>query len=490
VIDRSPYGPKGIENIALLFALAGYCVVRQNEVGSGLSGGTFDFWVNSPADQAVTLKWITSQPWSSGKVFTFGASADGIVQYQSLHEPQPAIAAQSFLFSTAYLYPVMFEGGQTFRQRLASNWLAHRQRANETSLLYSALLHEGESEWWDRAMLRNLSNVRAPTLHTAGWYDIFLQPMLDTHAAFDEHLGGRQRLIVGPRGHCFFVRKNAAGRFPNDILDYVFAVEQTMRLFDGQAREEEALRLGAFDLDKITLYIMGHWAMLRSAGDYWTTLPAWPATTLTSFYRFGDDAHLVPSPGTTPQPRSYLYDPLEPIPTAGGNNLFLECGPADQAPLEANHTSDLLLWTTDPFPEPQALLGRVAVNLTFSTNVTDTDFSVRLTAVSPHGHSMLLSDTAVRTRWRNAPRQRAPPLVPGDRYTIPVLLWTTAFIVDTGVSLRIGVTSSNYPRFSANYNNGLGIATPGTPLIAHTTIHDGSVSIPFVPLSSIPSNVI
>mmetsp|Transcript_773 Transcript_773/g.2375 ORF Transcript_773/g.2375 Transcript_773/m.2375 type:complete len:476 (-) Transcript_773:670-2097(-) len=475
----------------MLFALAGYCVVEQNEVGTGKSGGTFQFWREAPRDQAATLEWITSQPWSSGRVFTFGASADGIVQYQSLHETQPAIHGMSFLFSTAYLYPVMFEGGQAFRQRLTAHWLAHLQRPSEPSLFYSALLHEGLTPWWDRAMLTDLSHVASPTVHTAGWFDIFLQPMLDTYAAFDKHLGGSQRLIVGPRGHCFFARPDAAGWFTNDYFDFVFAAEQTLRLFDGPDRDDEALRLGAFDLNKLTLYIMGHWRLLEETrGNYWTTLPAWPATTVVAEYRFADGQHLVPAPGATPSPTSYLYDPRKPVPTVGGNNLFLSCGPQDQATLEANHTADLLTWTTEPFAEARALLGRVAVNLTFSTNVTDTDFSVRLTAVSPDGVSMLLSDTAARARWRDGPTREAPPLVPGHRYTVPVLLWTTAFIVDVGVALRIAVTSSNYPRFSANYNNGNGIADPGTPLVAHTTIHDGVVQVPFVPLSSLPANVL
>ena len=490
VLVRSPYGPDGTENLALLFALANYCVVEQNEVGTGDSGGTFKFWLDAPRDQAATLSWITSQPWSTGNVFTFGMSADGIVQYESLHEPQPALRAMSFMYTSAYLYPVMFEGGQAFRERLTQHWLDRIQRSNEPSLYYSALLHEGRTSWWDRGMLTNLTNVVAPTVHMAGWYDIFLQPMLDTHAAIDAHLGGNQRLIVGPRGHCFFLRPNAAGWFPNDVLDFVFASEQTMRLFDGAAGEAEAERLGAFHLDKITLYVMGHWDLLETRGDFWTTLPAWPTSTETMQYRFADDGRLAPAPGSQPAPRSYLYNPLTPIPTAGGNNLFLACGPQDQAPLENNHTDDLLLWTTEPFHEPSALVGRVAVNLTFSTNVTDTDFSVRLTAVSPHGTSMLLSDTMVRARWRDGPTTRAPPLVPGRTYTIPVLLWKTAFIFDKGVSLRIAVTSSNYPRFSANYNNGNGIADPGTPVVARTTIIDGHVSVPLVPLASLPANVL
>jgi len=39
---------------------------------------------------------------------------------------------------------------------------------------------------------------------TLGWFDIFLEPMIDTFQAYDfkSDAPHQARLIIGPRGHC------------------------------------------------------------------------------------------------------------------------------------------------------------------------------------------------------------------------------------------------------------------------------------------------
>lgn len=59
-------------------------------------------------------------------------------------------------------------------------------------------------------------------------------------------------------------------------------------------------------------------------------------------------------------------------------------------------------------------------------------------------------------------------------YEVDVNLWNTSYIVPAGHSLRVVVTSSNFPRFSVNPNNGLLLqdpAYPGEAVVATNTIH-------------------
>jgi predicted acyl esterase len=61
-------------------------------------------------------------------------------------------------------------------------------------------------------------------------------------------------------------------------------------------------------------------------GNYWTTLPAWPSTTRFRLY-LAQNGGLVTTAPTAASSLSYSFDPKNPTPTIGGNNLFLQCGP-------------------------------------------------------------------------------------------------------------------------------------------------------------------
>ncbi len=61
-------------NAASYFAKNGYVVVLQDVRGRFDSEGKFYFAVNEGPDGYDTVEWAASQPWSNGKVGTYGAS--------------------------------------------------------------------------------------------------------------------------------------------------------------------------------------------------------------------------------------------------------------------------------------------------------------------------------------------------------------------------------------------------------------------------------
>ena len=72
--------------------------------------------------------------------------------------------------------------------------------------------------------------------------------------------------------------------------------------------------------------------------------------------------------------------------------------------LQAEGRSDVLLFTSEPFVEDTAIVGRIRVTLYVSSDQVDTDFMVKITDVYPvlrGGASVLIGDTAQRMRWRN-----------------------------------------------------------------------------------------
>ena len=178
------------------------------------------------------------------------------------------------------------------------------------------------------------------------------------------------------------------------------------------------------------------------------------------------------------------------MPTIGGNELLVPCGPRRQDDL-LNRT-DILWFTADPFTFETAVVGQLSATIWVATDRTDTDFTVKLMDVYPDGRSMLLQDGIARLRWRNGGTV-AQPAVPGQVYQLTVKCQHTAYIFEPGHALRVAISSSNHPRFQFNPNNGLPIGEDGPLLVAENTVYmDASrpsyVMLPVVPLSTIPRN--
>ncbi len=134
------------------------------------------------------------------------------------------------------------------------------------------------------------------------------------------------------------------------------------------------------------------------------------------------------------------------------------------------------------------MFGRVNISLAVSTSRNDTDFVVRLSDVYPHPSNMsiLVSDSVVRMRWRNGPYVHTRTTL--NQVTLLTLqLWTTCYLFEAGHRVRIAITSSNHPRYSANRNNGLDVHLGGPNLNATNSVFFGASSYVALPVASLAS---
>lgn len=261
----------------------------------------------------------------------------------------------------------------------------------------------------------------------------------------------------------------------------------------------------------LTFYVMGADAS-GASGNYWTTMDVPPTPAYTDYF-------FVPGPGgavgagvlsPSPPPASagagvgpFVYDPAKPVPTVGGNNLEIPCGPLDQTPLEQAGRGDLLLFTSAPLAAPLALTGALEATVYISTNVTDTDVTVKLVDVYPAdaptnaGKALIVADGIVRMKWRDAPAGTWDPQPlsgsPADVYAARVTLWNTSYVFAPGHSIRVHVSSSNYPRFLPNLNTGCPLSAPCGNATAATTLHTDAaagraskITLPVVTLDQLP----
>lgn len=121
VIDRSPYGAFNTELLADLYLLFDFAAVSQDMRGCCQSEGNFTVWHADEKDGLDTVNWILQQPWSDGRVYEIGASADGIAAFQMAKGAPPSLAGQFIIFATAEARRTFFPGG-TFRQNLIEKW--------------------------------------------------------------------------------------------------------------------------------------------------------------------------------------------------------------------------------------------------------------------------------------------------------------------------------------------------------------------------------
>eukprot|EP00003_Mantamonas_plastica_P005884 TRINITY_DN147_c0_g1_i6.p1 TRINITY_DN147_c0_g1~~TRINITY_DN147_c0_g1_i6.p1 ORF type:complete len:156 (-),score=54.12 TRINITY_DN147_c0_g1_i6:136-603(-) len=152
-----------------------------------------------------------------------------------------------------------------------------------------------------------------------------------------------------------------------------------------------------------------------------------------------------------------------------------------------------MLFKTQPFTSVTPLCGNIKATLYVSSDRVDTDFMIKATDVYPTGESMLLGDMPIRMRWRNS--RTAPELMEnGKIYEIEIEMWMTTYIFNPGHVLQIAISSSNYPRYSANPNNGKMVIDGGELLVAKNTVYVGGatpskITIPVVTMADLPKNV-
>lgn len=499
VLDRSPYGYGDMEWLTDIFLPFGFVAIGQDMRGTELSEGNFTMWQSDTEDSRDVGDWIVQQPWSNGQIYTFGASADAIGSLQTPGSEPDWIAGQYIAVATNAFYDMILPGG-TFKQRTAEDWLGGLTMPNPDVVndnIDTLHEHEMHDSYWANIELHgeaDFGKVKAPSAFWGGWYDLFLMGTLTAFDGYndlsDASVRYTSKIMVDTCGHCvemqdFFTENIIMGRT-------AVGLAQLFELYGIRP-------VSRSEIKNVTFYVMSSVDEAgRDAGQYWTSLEKFPTPTMTDYY-FQPDHSATLSPATETEEvtsTTYTFDPANPQDTMGGSNLSpavggtIECGPLDQA--EVDKRADVVSFETAVFEEELPLTGPLMATLFVSSDAIDTDFMVRISDVYPTGEALLIQDNALRMRWRDA--QLTPVyLEKGEVYEVEMSLWNTSYVVAPGHALRFSVSSSNYPRFSVNPNNGILLADtayPGenitaTNTIFHSAAYPSKVTLPVVTKSQI-----
>ena len=388
--------------------------------------------------------------------------------------------------------------GLNFTTPLTAEWFAHLPIKDWGDLLaetapYFAehIAHADDGPYWHRANVnRHARSISVPMLHVTSWYDIFAEGGPNAYRSIkdhSEHAVARdgQRLIIGPWGHLLpYSVPSSRGAGDIDFGDeaLIDLNRILLRWFDHWLKDADN---GIMDEPPVSVFTLGE--------NRWQSLADWPPPTMRAvrWYLHSDgeaatangDGVLSMLPPGDEAHDAFTYDPADPVPSMGGNNLIIDMGVQDQRPVEER--PDVLVFTSEPMTRPMEITGPVTVELWASSSAVDTDFTAKLVDVRPDGYAMNLLDGIIRARYRDS--AETPELMePGRPYRFTIDLWATSNVFLPGHRIRVEISSSNFPRFDRNLNTGAAFGEGTSGVVARQQIfHDrdrpSAVVLPVIP---------
>jgi uncharacterized protein len=403
-----------------------------------------------------TVEWIAAQPFSNGEVGTWGASALGVVQFETAAKHPPHLRAA--VPEVAHLrnsYELYYPGGVYARNK---NTFVGAVFGGDALIR----AHPTDDATWQVLEATGIqgSDIDIPMLFVSGWYDhetdLTLAAAEEVETSGGPDARGRAKVLIGPWSHSHLdeAQQNALS-YPAAAGE---AGRRALAFFDHYLRGQAT---GVESWPFVTYFPIND--------DAWRTAASWPPSPSTTTWRLGADGSLGLAPGIGQSVTSWTSDPSSPVPTLFGaillENTGSTQGPGDLTPVETR--PDLLTFTTPPLSEPLRIAGRPTARLWITCTAVDTDLAVRLTDVDPAGHSWLLVDGIRRASLRSSlsTRQLLSPGMPAE---VEVELPSVAVTIPAGHRLRIDLASSNYDRFDVNLQDGSSFSdAPGSvPTIA------------------------
>jgi hypothetical protein len=493
LVYRTPYGGKNALQEYTTFRHAlerGYAVVVQDVRGRYASGGVFAPYQNEGRDGYDTIEWAATQPWSNGKVGTFGLSYPGAVQWLAAVENPPHLMAMvpAMTFSS---HRNFFYAGGTFDlswiewiwdniapdvrvkrnapgprtdDEAAAAWA--KSGLDMESVLplsamdalqgiapyyYEWLRHSPDDPWWGWADLRGkYGRTQAAILNLSGWYDDHYGP----EGATTNFRG----LVEARQGH------------PNDtsllIGAWVHGVQSTNSAKAGDRSFPDAARI---DYDNTVLDWMDHYLRgIRNGvdrkppvryyvmgADAWRESRAWPPPSSPTVFYLGTAAPAKPGLLAEARPdaetfSSFVADPRQPV-----TDKYAEESGAHDYRYLADRT-DLLTFDTAPLSADTEVTGLVDSHIFISCDCRDVDVWVRLYDVAPDGaawNEMSPGIDVQRASFREMAKGRQL-LRPGEIYEIRVTGGITSNVFKKGHRIRVQVSGSFFPYFSRNLQSG------------------------------------
>jgi len=533
ILMRTPYDKSVGWAVSPAFKIVprGYVLIIQDVRGRYTSEGEWYPFEHESADGYDSVEWAASLPYSNGKVGMMGGSYVGATQMLAAISAPPHLAGIAPEVTASNYHDNWTYQGGAFEQWFNQNWTTQLARNTldrfidkntdarvgvptlplalypvfnfgqlpaDAQLTASVapyygdwLAHPDYDQYWKRwSIEEHFSSIAVPMLQVGAWYDIFSGGTLRNYMGVKargstEAARTQQHLLMAIGGHAGFGRRIGDVDFGPHALEnpYVDVILDWYDfLFKGIHNQ--------FSTDKpVKLFVMGINAYRQE--DDWPP----PEAHYVKYFLHsagkanslrGDGSLSTSAPGSEPSD-SYVYDPGNPVPTIGGPlccaQELMEPGPRDQRSVE--NRDDVLVYSIGPLARDLEVTGPVSATVFVTSSAVDTDFTGKLVDVAPDGFAMDVAEGILRMRYRDS-REHASLMNPGQTYQITLDLWATSNVFLRGHTLRLEISSSNFPRFDRNLNTGQEIKSArrfvsATNMISHDAEHPSALVLPVIP---------
>lgn len=483
LLTRTPYGTKVFSSIGQMIADQGFHVVMQNVRGVFGSGGEFDPMFNEAADGLDTVAWIEQQDWYAGAIHTWGLSYLGMTQWALSAELPDSIRRMTIAVSARSFRDSVIRVGNGFGLETAVAWsnllatqegpLLPRLRAmfNARTIAEASdaippseavpratgkrmafvddwLAHGATDPWWEPVVFAQDLRNQPPTVHIAGWYDLFIGSQIPDFEALQE-AGRPAWLIVGPWTH-------------TDLDMLAESVKEGLAGLQDPERAD--------DQSPVRIKPVG--------SDQWLRFQQWPPPGRRLVLHCRPDGTLAETEPVREVSVSYRYDPADPTPAAGGASLNRwTAGRKDQAPREER--DDVLTWTSSPLENDTLLAGNVEAVVRFASTNPRCDLFVRLCEVDEKGRSFNIADGYRRLDLGDHPEK--PQEV--------TLRFPVGAAVRRGRWLRLQISSGAHPLHLRNPGTADPVQDFSELIASDQTIYLGpqgaSVALPVIPTRTV-----
>jgi hypothetical protein len=430
-------------------------------------------WYRGGAVQMLFIAWIYGEQNQLRPMFPAGASQADLIQASKMFDLAPQMPPVDWAKALAHLPEadiIKSAGGP-------AGIFADRAEVSTGGAMIKRA--PNDAAWYRGGLWHDDMKINVPGFWFMSWYDVSVGPNL---AAYNfvrrtarPEIAAQQYAVIAPTLHCGYKR----------ATEHTMVGERDM----GDARlDYDALTYGWFDhflkgednqilqkTPRVLYYTMGM--------NKWQKADTWPpagAQPMTLFLASsgkanslkGDGALGAAAPGAD-NPDGFTYDPVNPVPSFGGNvcctGNAVTGGAFDQRKMEER--PDILVYTSEPLKEGTEASGPIEATLYVSSDAKDTDITVKLIDVYPDGTAYNLDETIQRLRYREGYDKPPVWMEAGKVYKVTLQPMTTSNYFAAGHRIRIEVSSSNFPRFDRNMNTGGNNYDEAQGVAAHNVVH-------------------
>lgn len=472
---------------ARVFAARGYQAILVSTRGTYGSGGTFDPGSSEQSDSQDIVGWMRQQPWYPGSFATLGPSYLGYSQWALLHDPPDDCVAAvipvgphdqawhtwgtgsfrldraswsdmmsrrddekgSFLSRLSNIPGLSFLRPMELEKAVAGLPLEdslQKYFGDKAPWLFEYLKHPNvdDSYWTSRRHHIALERVQIPILLVSGWYDTFTTQTMHQFKQLHDR-GVNVNLVVGPWTH---VQGSGLHSMP-EIMDFL---------------SEHLAKTGKYDHSQARVFITG--------SQEWRSLSTWPpATQPIALYLQGNSGIGLTLPAQNARPTSFVFDPLDPTPSIGGNQMSSGGRVNDSAYADR---SDVLTFTSEPLSEDLEVLGAPFVHLMHASDPPYADLFVRLSEVDSEDVSHNITEVY---RALDPSRDTSQPL--------KLDLQDCAHRFRVGTRVRLIVAGSSFPMYARNLGTAEDrVRSDKTTPQRHTVTIAGGVSQLVLPVTA------